>query len=677
MINFPVVLLDAAGLRSHLPDFLRYDVLAFDTETFYNPNNQQAIVRWIKGNPTNEPFLLTISDGQTGWAVYFSDETRPLVAELLAAPGLTKVFYNAKYDIHMLRNIGIDVAPPVVDVMVMRHLLDENSDVRDLKGNAVKYIDPDADYWERAVDEERARIAKERKVPKDAVSYQDVPADVMIRYATADTLYTYRLYQRWSPSIQEMDLMSLLDTEMRCLMSIVEIERTGMRVDLEYLRNLDMEISAKLEELEKALVATARQYGLTEFNPNSANDIVAVYTAMGVNYYYKTDKGAWRTDSDTLTTYLRHCGVLAAETFTERLLEFRNEEKILNTFVRGLLSYVQEDGRVHPEFWQTGTRTGRMSSSNPNFQNFPKGDDRIRRAFIPSDGYVFVYMDYAQQEYKLLAHYAQDAALINAIKQGWDVHAATGCLFAGITMEEWSRLPEKEAKAIRQRGKTANFAIVYGLGNAALANQLGFPINEPLVKKANAVFRALRLKPWDLPPVEEVLRRCGTEEDREAVRYYYSEECQQALSQAQQFKQEYFGRFPGIQVLSKDVAAVAKRRGYVFNWAKRRRRLLPDESYKALNALIQGGCGDILKDRLWRVQEFLKDTRSRIVNLVHDEVQFEIHKSEFTVEFIKRLKSILDDLPFRVPITTDVEWSNTNWAEKRDIKEGLGEDVEL
>lgn len=161
-------------------------------------------------------------------------------------------------------------------------------------------------------------------------------------------------------------------------------------------------------------------------------------------------------------------------------------------------------------------------------------------------------------------------------------------------------------------------------------------------------------------------------EEQAALTYYYSEECQAALKEAGEFKKRYFSQFPGIKQFIADVESVAKKRGWVKTWTGRRRRFADPkkEAYKAVNAIIQGGCGDILKDRLIEVSEFLKDKKSRVVNLVHDEIALEIHNNEWDI--IPEISRILGDLDFSVPLYTDFEWSDLSWGEKKKHDELVG-----
>jgi hypothetical protein len=214
--------------------------------------------------------------------------------------------------------------------------------------------------------------------------------------------------------------------------------------------------------------------------------------------------------------------------------------------------------------------------------------------------------------------------------------------------------------------------MVYGLGEAAIAKNIGCKIDEITYKQGGSILREkFNVKPWELPPLESIISKLTDQKEIDAVEYYYSPEAREAIAKAKEFKIKYFGKFPGIQDFIKQCRGVAKRRGYVINWLGRRRRFRnpAQDNYKAPNALIQGGCGDILKDRGGAVWEKLKELGSKwkFVNWVHDEICWEVPYDE--LELIPTVQNILQsDLNFRVPITFDVEWTNKNWAEKFDFE---------
>lgn len=645
--------------------------VAVDTETYY-VHNPRKVTRYLtKDNtPNNTPFLLTLAipNKDKGWALEINSNTLLCIKDFLENPSIEKIFFNACYDLEMLLNEGIRVKGAIHDVMLLHHLLDEEDldedgdRIQDLKGLAVKYLDKEADKFEKAVDAIRERIAKERNVKKSEVTYYDVyidSPDVMVDYASSDTLYTIQLFDKWYPELVKQELEQVYQIEMDCIWAVVAAEIRGYRVNEERLAELKAELEVTVEQYRQEIFTL---YG-KEFNVNSDEQLVQAFKSLGAEYNAITEKGNWQTNEDALKPFLKHC-IEEVRKLAEAVLKYRDEEKMLNTFVAGIEQFIQEDGAVHPSFWQAGTRTGRMSSSKPNFQNFPKKDKRIRSLFMPREGHIIVFFDYAQQEYRLLAHYAREWELIDMIKKGYDVHKATASLMLNKPYEE---ITDEE----RDLGKRMNFAMVYGLGLAAIANAFGYPIDEDKYKKANEIFRRLKLKPWSLPELQILLNSVKEKEEKEALEYFFSDECNNAIEFAKQKKKEYFSQLPNVESFLSQVKKVCQRRGWVKTWTGRRKRYKDSyrDAYKAPNAIIQGGCGDILKQKAGQIQQLLFEGnyKSGIVNFVHDEIQVEIHLSE--LHLIHKIKAILDDLQFTVPITCDIEWTDTDWGHKKDLKE--------
>lgn len=234
-------------------------------------------------------------------------------------------------------------------------------------------------------------------------------------------------------------------------------------------------------------------------------------------------------------------------------------------------------------------------------QTLHKKDTTIRKAFIPDDGYKLVFIDLDQIEFRLLAHYAKAEELIKMIAEGHDVHSATAKLVFGEVNDD-----------NRSRAKTLNFAIVYGMGTGALATNLGV-----------------------------------------------------SQSESFEFKRKYFSQIPELEPFIYDVQNVNKSRGYVKTFFGRKRRLKYDESYKAVNSLIQGTAADLLKVYICRLHDFLQDKKSRMLMVVHDEIVFEVHESEMHV--ILELKSLMEDFStFRVPLTAGVELGDISWGTKKE-----------
>ena len=605
---------------------------------------------------------MTISDGIKGYAVNLNATTLPIVKDFLENPLIEKIFYNACYDLEMFLNEGIRVQGKIHDVLLLHHLIDEEdldeegNRIMDLKGLAVKYLTKDADKFEKLVDYAREEIAKERKIKKSEVTYYDVYVKyplLMIDYASSDTLYTYMLFEKWLPELDAQELWEVYNIEMQCIWAVVDTEMRGYKIDQKRLAELEGELTTEVENITKEIFALVGK----EFNIDSDEQLVDAFVSLGAEYHAITDKGNWKTDAEVLETYLTH-HLTPVKELAEKVLAYRSSSKLLNTYIVNLKEFTQADGRVHPSFWQAGTRTGRMSSSKPNFQNI---DPRAKCLFIPDDEYILVFMDASQQEYRMLAHYAKETSLIKMIEKGYDIHKATASLINNIPYEEVTEEQRKE-------GKTVNFALVYGLGLAAIAKAFGRDIDEDKYKLANAVFRRLGLKPWNLPDEQTLLNSVKDKEEKDAIKYYFSTECKEHIEYAKKKKKEYFDRFPNIEHFLNQVKSVTQRRGWVKTWTGRRKRYKDPwaEAYKAPNALIQGGCGDILKKKAAEVHQFLQGYKSGIVNFIHDSIDFEIHKSE--LHLIPQINAILRDLPFSVPIDWDIEYSTTCWADKKPLE---------
>lgn len=635
--------------------------VAVDTEAHYVKDDNKITRFLTKDNtPINTPFMVTFSDGIKGYAVELTNETIPIVKKFLENPLIEKIFYNACFDLEMFLNEGIKIQGRIHDVLLLHHLIDEEdldedgNRIMDLKGLSVKYIDKDADKFEKLVDLAREEIAKERKCKKNEVSYYDVylkHPELMVDYASADTLYTKILFDKWLPELDTQELRPAYNIEMDCIWAVVSAEMRGHKIDKTALLQLEKELNEDIANLTRDIYFLAGK----EFNIDSDEQLVDAFVSLGAEHKAITEKGNWKTDKEVLHDYLNH-DIEKVRLLAEFVLEYRSTAKLLNTYVINLKEFIQADGRVHPSFWQAGTRTGRMSSSKPSFQNI---DPRAKCLFIPDDDYIIVYFDYSQQEYKLLAHYAKETNLIKMIEKGYDVHQATAALVLNKPYEEVTKEERQD------NGKRMNFALVYGLGLAAIAKNFGRNIDEDAYKLANAIFRRLKLKPWSLPDLQTLLNSVKEQEEKDALIYYFSDECKEHIEFAKQKKKEYFSQFPNIENLLDNVKKVTQRRGWVKTWTGRRKRYKDPwtEAYKAPNALIQGGCGDILKDKAGKLYKMLEGCKSGIVNFVHDEIQVEMHKSE--LHLIPKIKDLLEDLPFSVPIAVDVEYTDTCWKEKK------------
>lgn len=671
-------------ILDNIDDFLEdvrlgNNIVAIDTETYYDPDNK-GVIRYIYGTPNNMPFCLTatIKIGDDYVTYYFDIDPKDPSKDLgwIEAESITKILHNFHYDEHILRNIGLSIKGTVWDTMIMIHLIDEEHECKfedgsikqskALKNLAYHYLDKEAHFYEDLIQEYRKGLSVIRECGISDVSYKDIAEhnfDAMRDYACSDTLYTYRLWELFLPRLQNQQLDKAYDIDLKATWAVIDMERVGILPDTAYFLELDRTLNLEIARIDKEI----KELGIPDhLNINSNADVVEMFSMLDTEWKWYTPKGEFQvTDAVLHNITTGKAGELA------KLIRDRRERtKMVDTFIAQMLEYTQPDGRIHPDFnvcpkddSRGGTVTGRLSSSNPNFQNLPSGDDRIRKGIIPTKDFTLVSIDYAQQEYRLMAAYANDRTLNKIIEDGIDIHTGTAALMLDITPEE--AVPQ------RHLGKTINFSLIYGTGKANLANMLGYEIDVALYNKAVFMLMSWGYKPWQKYP--SVLQLCEKHEvtnapDILALEYYFSEHPKPALKKADDLKKKYFAQFPGVSDFINGCNSRAKIRGYALMWDGRRRHFKSPakDSYKATNACIQGGCGAITKMKMWECTEFLRPLKSRLVNVVHDEIVFEVHKDEMHI--IPTLKAMMEAVAFKVPFPASVEMSDTNWGEMEAIE---------
>ena len=394
---------------------------------------------------------------------------------------------------------------------------------------------------------------------------------------------------------------------------LAQMERDGVKVDLGQIRHFADGLRKELTEREIRIREMVQEPGLNISSPKQVGDILFEKLKLDPKAKKSGKAGQYSTDETTLLAIADRHPVV------EEILEFRAVKKLLSTYIEPFPSYISpKDGRVHTTFNQALTATGRLSSSNPNLQNIPVRTERgkeIRKAFIPGtpDG-VIVSADYSQIELRIMAHLSQDAHLIQAFRDGADVHAATAAKIFGIPVQEVTR---------EQRGmaKTANFGIMYGISSFGLAQRLHL-----------------------------------------------------SRSAAKELIDGYFASFPAIRSFIDNSIAFARENGYVETLFGRR-RYLPDITARnatvralaernAVNAPIQGTSADIIKLAMIGVAQRLREAglQSRMVLQIHDELLFDAIPSE-----VDRLREIVVDvmehvMTLSVPLTVECS-SGKNWLE--------------
>ena len=551
---------NAAQLREVVAAVGKYPEFCFDTETTgFDIFNDRIVGLSL----AVEPFK--------AWYVPFREENTPeyadIVRPLFGDEKIAKIGQNIKFDLMVLRRLGITIRGRMYDTMILHYLLDPESR-HNMNALAEKYLN----Y--KPIEIETLIGKGSKQLTMDLVNVERVK-----EYAAEDADVTLQLKQALYPMIEQIGLQHLyFEIEEPMIAVLADIEMAGVRIDSEALAVYAVELNRKLAELEAAIRTEACEPNL---NINSARQLGEVlFGKMRIAEKPKMTKTKqFCTDEDYLQSFARKHRIV------DLILEYRGVKKLLSTYVEALPQLVNRStGRIHTSFNQAVTATGRLSSTNPNLQNIPVRDDmgrRIRKAFIPSDDdHLLLSADYSQVELRLMAHLSGDESLIAAFEHGEDIHSATAAkLFnkslAEVTSEE------------RRRAKTANFGIIYGISAFGLSQRLEIPRKE----------------------AKEIID--GYFASYPGVKKYMDNVVEKAKEEG--FVSTIFGRRRYLNDISSHNAIA---------------RGLAERN--AVNAPIQGSAADIMKIAMINVHRRFaaEGIRSRVILQVHDELVVDMLRSE-------------------------------------------------
>ena len=406
----------------------------------------------------------------------------------------------------------------------------------------------------------------------------------------------------------EMDLFQKI--EMPLTWVLADMENTGIKVDKDYLKQVEVDLKEQMETVEKEIYDLAGE----EFNIMSPAQLATIlFEKLNIPYPKKIKDNKYSTSKDILDKLINQHPIVP------KVLEYRTLAKLYTNYAVGLQEEIREDGRIHTIFTQTLTRTGRLSSIEPNLQNIPARSDfskLIRKAFIPDEDSYLLSSDYSQVELRIFAHMSKEKNLIQAFVDGKDIHAKTASDIFHVKEEEVT-------KDMRRNAKAVNFGILYGISGFGLSEDLG--IN---------------------------------------------------LAEAKGFIDNYLETYPGILNYMEEEKAKAYKYGYVKTLMNRKRVIeeLNNKNYMirssgeriALNTPIQGTAADILKKAMVEIyQEFQdKKLKSKMLIQVHDELVFNVKKEE--LEIVKEIVRRIMENTFKldVPLKVDIEYGN-NWYEAK------------
>ncbi len=494
---------------------------------------------------------------------------------------------NLKYDYKLLRRQRVQIKNIAFDSMLAGYLLDPEGR-KDLNELALRYLGHG--------------IRKFKDLGVDSMC--EVPIQEAARYAVEDAEVVLRLKEAMLPKLREEGLERLLyEVELPLIPVLAHMELNGILLDPQVLEEQAKELEVYLEQLRHELFQLAGE----EFNPNSPKQVAHIlFEVLKLPVLKRT-----KTGPSTDASVLEQLAAQEKHPFPEKLLAYRELEKLLSTYVRKLPEHIHPvTGRIHTSFNQSVTATGRLSSSNPNLQNVPvRGiGARIRRAFVAPPGRVLIGADYSQIELRVLAHITEDCGLIEAFQRDEDIHARTAATIFKVPLEEVT--PEQ-----RDVAKRINFGIAYGMSAYGLAQWAKISRHE-----------------------------------------------------ANEFIKSYFQSFPGVKAYMERIVKEAEEKGYVESLLGRRRyftgRLDSRMKREAINMPIQASAADLMKLAMIRVYKLIEreELPARMLLQIHDELIFEADEShaEACVPLIR--ETMEGVLTLRVPLRVDVKVGQ-NWGE--------------
>ena len=520
--------------------------------------------------------------------------------EVLENPTTLKVGQNIKYDMTVLSNYGVEVQGPMFDTMIAHYVLQP-----ELRHNMDYLAEIYLHYQTIHIEELIGSKGKNQG------NMRDLSPEVVCNYACEDADITLQLKEVLEKELKDNGADRLFyDIEMPLVPVLAYMERNGVCVDTEALKETSRHFTARMKQIEEEV----HQMAGMEFNISSPKQVGEVlFDKLKItDKAKKTKTGQYVTSEEVLESLKNKHQIV------EKILDYRGLKKLLSTYIDALPQLINpRTGKIHTSFNQTVTATGRLSSSNPNLQNIPiRNEDgkEIRKAFIPEEGCEFFSADYSQIELRIMAHLSGDKNMIEAFQEGDDIHASTASKVYKIGLDEVTR--EQRSKA-----KTANFGIIYGISVFGLAERMNVP-----------------------------------------------------RSEAKELIEGYFQTYPQVKEYMDMSIAKARENGYIETIFGRKRFLPDISSHNAvvrgyaernaINAPIQGSAADIIKVAMINIYRRFKDEniRSKMILQVHDELNFSVYPEEKEKVQHIVIEEMEKAYAMQVPLRADCGWGK-NWLE--------------
>ncbi|MBN2869798.1 MAG: DNA polymerase I [Campylobacterales bacterium] len=568
-------------------------LVAFDTETTGLDPLHDRLVGFSFSRDGKNGYYVPMAHSYLGVGAQVSEEA---AAKAIRALFERRVIgHNIKFDLHFVtRFLGVERLPIHADTMVMAWLSDSS---RSLSMDSLS---------EALLHHEMIHF---KDTVKKGENFASVALEDACRYAGEDAYITYRLYEVLREQLLqkggEAAIREAEEVEFPFTLTLLAMEKEGIAVDTAVLETFKKEVAEEIASLTEQIHA----HSGTVFNLNSTKQLgVVLFETLGLPSGKKTKTG-YSTDEQVLE------GLRSAHPIIPLLLQYREYHKLYSTYIEPLIALAMNDPRrrIYTSFVQTGTATGRLSSKNPNLQNIPVKTalgQRIREAFVAPEGKKLIGIDYSQIELRLLAHFSGDAVLVEAFKNGQDIHMQTAIALFG----------EETAAAKRHIAKTVNFGLLYGMGQKKLSETLGITTKE----------------------AKEIIER-------------------------------YFETFPSVKGYFAGVVEQAKSVGYVETLLHRRRyfdfpnatpMLKAAYERESVNTVFQGSASDLIKLSMNRIDDIIRteNIRAKMLLQIHDELIFEVDE-EVAEEIARRFVNVMEQIvELRVPLKTSMHLGN-HWGE--------------
>ncbi|MGR5305521.1 DNA polymerase I [Vibrio mediterranei] len=593
-------ILTEESFNSWLEKLKSAPVIAFDTETDsldYMVANlvglsfaiEEGVAAYV---PVAHDYIGAPEQLDRQWVL---EQLKPLLED----DAIAKVGQNLKYDASVLARYDIELKGIKFDTMLASYVYNSVGGKHDMDSLALRFLQHSCISFEQIAGKGKAQL-----------TFNQIDLEQASPYAAEDADVTFRLHQRLNAELEKNEALNRIyqDIEVPLVPVLSRIERTGVLIDDMLLGAQSQEIAARLDELEQKAFEIAGQ----EFNLSSPKQLQTIFfEKMGLPVIKKTPSGAPSTNEEVLQE-------LALDyPLPKLILEYRGLAKLKSTYTDKLPKMINpETGRVHTSYHQAVTATGRLSSTDPNLQNIPIRNEegrRIRQAFIAPHGWKILAVDYSQIELRIMAHLSGDKALLDAFKNGKDIHAATAAEIIGVDIEQVTSEQRRRAKAI-------NFGLIYGMSAFGLSKQLGISRGE-----------------------------------------------------AQQYMDTYFERYPGVMQYMEDTRSLAAEKGYVETIFGRRLHLPEIKSRNgmrrkaaeraAINAPMQGTAADIIKKAMLLVDEWVQaegEGKVKLLMQVHDELVFEVESSSLS-EIESKIQKLMESAAeLDVPLVAEAGHGD-NW----------------